>query len=120
GALRDHHSPWWAPPQTLDERGAAMLASLCALSAVAVYPGFLLSQLMPFAREEMGFSRTSESVAFASIRADFLVALFIVGLADRRGRRRLTVLAIVAGSVSTAVGAAAPNLAFLAATQVVS
>lgn len=120
GGLHDRHSPWWAPPQTLDERGAAMLASLCALSAVAVYPGFLLSQLMPFAREEMGFSRTSESVAFASIRADFLVALLIVGLADRRGRRRLTLFSIAAGAAATALGALSPDLAFLTATQIVS
>ena len=111
-------SPWWAPPDALDSRAASMLASLCALSAIAVYPGFLLSQTIPFAREEMGFSHRDESLAFASVRADFVVALAVVALADRRGRRQLTLVSIIGACVMAAAGAAAPNLWVLAATQV--
>ena len=118
GKLGQSKTPWWAPPDALDARAASMLASLCALSAIAVYPGFLLSQTIPFAREEMGFSHRAESLAFASVRADFVIALVVVALADRRGRRQLTLASVVAACVMAAAGAAAPNLWVLAGTQV--
>src|SRR5207248_1367049 len=78
----------------------------------------LLSQTIPFAREEMGFSHGAESLAFASVRADFVVAILVVALADRRGRRQLTLGAITAACGFAALGALSPNLWVLAGTQV--
>ena len=111
--------PWWAPPEPVDPRAAAMLGALCALAAVAAYPGVLIGQTIEFAREELGFSASAQSFALAAVRADFLVALVVVFLADRRGRRIVTLWAIAIGCLLNAVSALAPNLELLVAAQVV-
>ena len=103
---RPHRHPWWAPPEPIDPRAAAMLGSLCALAAVAAYPGVVMGQTIEFAREELGFSASAQSYALAVLRADFLVALGVVYLADRRGRRKVTLAAIAIGCALNAVSAA--------------
>ena len=116
---RPHRHPWWAPPEAIDPRAAAMLGSLSALAAVAAYPSVVIGQTIEFAREELAFSASAQSYALAVLRADFVVALGVVYLADRRGRRKVTLGAIAAGCVLNAVSALAPGLTFLVATQVV-
>lgn len=109
--------PWWAPPEPIDVRAAAMLGALSALAAVAAYPGVLIGQTIEFAREELGFSASSQSFALAAVRGDFIVALAVVALADRRGRRTVTLTAIAIGCVLNAASALAPTLEALVATQ---
>jgi MFS family permease len=111
--------PWWAPPEAVDPRAAAMLGSLCCLTAVAAFPGVLLGQTIEFAREELGFSAPAQSLALALVRADFVVAMAVVFAADRRGRRQVTLGAISAGCVLSAASALSPSLAVLAFTQVI-
>jgi MFS family permease len=111
---------WWAPPEPIDPSAAAMLAALCALTGVAVYPGSLLTQAIEFVREELGFTKQAQSVALAALRADIVVAFGLVVIADRKGRRITTLWAIGLGAASAALGALAPNLAILTATQVVA
>lgn len=114
-----HRHAWWAPPEPIDPRAAAMLGALCALAAVAAYPGVLLGQTIEFAREELGFSASSQSFALAAVRGDFLVALLVVGLADRRGRRSVTLAAIAIGCILNALSALAPNLEVLVGVQLI-
>ena len=116
---RPHRHPWWAPPEPIDARAAAMLGSLCALAAVTAYPGVVIGQTIEFAREELGFSASSQSYSLAVLRADFIVALGVVYLADRRGRRKVTLAAIALGCVLNAISALAPTLTILVGTQVV-
>jgi putative MFS transporter len=111
--------PWWAPPEALDTRAAAMLGALCALAAVAAYPGVLIGQTIEFAREELGFTASAQSFALAAVRGDFLVALAVMAMADRKGRRIVTLGSIAAGCALNAVSAASPNLEVLVATQLV-
>ena len=111
--------PWWAPPDPLGPRAASMLASLCALAAVAAYPGILLGQTIEFAREEMGFRPSAQSFALAAVRADVVVALALVAVADRKGRRQVTLAALAGGCMLIALGSLAPDLGVLTATQVV-
>lgn len=115
-----HKRHWWAPPDALDRRAAATLASLCALAAVLAYPGALLTQTIEFAREELGFSEQAQSLALAVVRGDVVIALGLVALADRRGRRNVVVGALTAGCAMTAVGALSPNVYALTATQVMA
>lgn len=111
-------NPWWAPPDPLGPRAAAMLASLCALAAVAAYPGILLGQTIEFAREEMGFRPSDQSLALAAVRGDVVVALALVAIADRKGRRLVTLGALAGGCLLIALGSLAPDLALLTASQV--
>jgi MFS family permease len=112
--------PWWYPPQRPDARAATVLGLLASLSLVVGYHGTLLTQTMSAAADEFGVGTTAEGAAFGAVRAGALLALVLAALADRRGRRLLLVASLLACIGSTVTGALAPNLATLAATQVVN
>jgi MFS family permease len=116
----DGRLPWWYPPQRPDARAASVLGMLATLSLVVGYHATLLTQTMSFAADEFGAGTTAQGGAFAAVRAGALVAVLLAAMADRRGRRRLLVLSLFGAIGSTAVGALAPNLPTLAATQVVN
>jgi MFS family permease len=116
----DGRMPWWYPPQRPDARAASVLGMLATLSLVVGYHGTLLTQTMSFAADEFGAGTTAQGGAFAAVRTGALLAILLAALADRRGRRRLLVVSLLGAIGSTVVGALAPNLATLAATQVVN
>ncbi|MDP9073305.1 MAG: hypothetical protein M3N98_03850, partial [Actinomycetota bacterium] len=81
--------PWWAPPQRLDRRAAVVLATLCALAVVVGYVGILLSLTMTYAAHQFHVDRTGQGIALAVVRINVVLALGLLVVADRRGRRRL-------------------------------
>lgn len=112
-------SPWWAPPDRVDLQAATSLAALCTLSVVVGYMGTVLTQTISFAADEFGAGKSAQGLALAVVRADVVVTLVLVALADRRGRRLLLLWCAAAGCVLTALAALAPSLAALAGIQVV-
>jgi MFS family permease len=113
-------TPWWGPPGRLDARGTAVLGALCTASLVTGYLGTLLTQTLTFAADEFDVGDRGQGVALASVRVAVIFALLMTTLADRRGRRRVIVVALALGCVSAATGAAAPSLPWLAVSQTVS
>lgn len=111
--------PWWAPPQVLDAQSAAALASLAYLSIVAGYLGTLITQTLTYAADEFGASERAQGDTLAAVRIGVLLSMAIAAWADRRGRRRALLACAAAGCVTSALGAFAPNLLALGATQVV-
>lgn len=119
--LRDPaRPPWWAPPQRVDRRGAAALGTTALLSYIAGYMGTILTQTITFAAEDFGTGKGAQGVALALVRADVVLTVLVVALADRRGRRSVLLKATAIACVLTATGALAPSLAWLAASQVVA
>ena len=112
--------PWWAPPDRFGEREAAVLAMLCALVMISGYLGTLITQTITFAADEFGSNDRSQGLALAAVRVGVVISLAVVAMADRRGRRRLLIGSAIAGCVTTVIGAAAPNLVWLGATQTVA
>lgn len=117
---RRRHTPWWAPPERLDRRAASVLGLLCSLTLAAGYLGTLLSQTATFAADEFGSSTTAQSGALAATRIGVLVVVVLAALADRAGRRQMVGIAAVAGCITAATGALAPNLALLTVSQIVA
>jgi MFS family permease len=114
------HQPWWAPPQRLDRRAAVVLATVCALAVVIGFVGSLLSLTMTYAAAEFRATRADQGLALGVVRANVVLALGILVLADRHGRRRL-ILACAAGAAAvTTLGAVAPSLVWLALSQIVA
>jgi MFS family permease len=112
-------SPWWAPAEPMDARAAATIGCLCVVAVVAGYLGTLLTQTLTFAADELDASKTAQSTTLAVVRIGVLVTVLITALADRRGRRRLLMVAAAVGCVACAFGAVAPNLVALGASQLV-
>lgn len=114
------HPPWWGPPDVLDTKAWAVVGSLLALATVVGYLGTLLSQTVTYSAREFHVGPRAEGIALAVARADVIVSLGLVALADRRGRRVVALGGAAVGCVLTALGALAPSLAVLAGTQVVA
>jgi MFS family permease len=116
----DPRPPWWAPPQRLDRRAAVVLATLAALAVVVGYLGALLSLTMTYAAREFRVDRAGQGVALGVVRINVILALGLLVLADRKGRRTLLLAAAAAASALTGAAALAPSLAWLTAGQVVA
>ena len=112
--------PWWAPPAALDARAANVLGSLAAMGVVLGYLNTLFTQTIAFAGEEFDASSGAQGLAGGVVRLGGFLALAVVGLADRRGRRRVVVWAALAGCGLAVTGALAPSLAWLTASQTVA
>jgi putative MFS transporter len=113
----DGKLPWWYPPQRPDARGATVLGLLATLSLIVGYHGTLLTQTMTFAADEFGADTAAQGDAFAAVRVGGIIAVGLGALADRRGRRLILSLSLLACIASTVLGAFAPNLMTLTATQ---
>lgn len=110
-------SLWWLTPDRLDAVTAAALSRLCMLSMAAGYLGTLLTQTNTFAKAQFASSDTALSTMLASVRLAALLALGVVAIADRRGRRSVLLWSAVAACVLAATGALVPDLAWLGISQ---
>ena len=114
----DGHQPWWSPPDRLDERAAGILGVLAAASLVAGYLGTLLTQTITYAVDDFGVTGDrAQGGALATVRVGILLALVLVAVADRRGRRTVLLVAAAGGCLMAATGALAPSLPWLTASQ---
>jgi MFS family permease len=121
GTLRDDPTqPWWAPPDRIDERGALVLGILGLLALVGGYLGTLISQTLTFAADEFGVDDSAQGATLAAVRVGVLLALGIVALSDRRGRRALLIATAFAAVLTAATGALAPGLIALGASQTIA
>jgi MFS family permease len=113
-------APWWGPPDALDQGAWAAIAALLTIAIVLGYLGTLLTQTITYAVKEFHLGTGPEGVALAVVRGDIVIALALVALADRRGRRRVVLIGAIVACVLTALGGLAPSLAWLAASQVLA
>ena len=111
---------WWFPPDRFDARASSVLGTLCAVAVVFGYLNTLFSQTIAFAGDEFGASNGAQGVAGGVVRTGGLLALVLVAMADRRGRRSVVLATAVGGCLLAATGALAPSLGWLAATQVLT
>ncbi|MDQ1373667.1 MAG: hypothetical protein QOJ09_1005 [Actinomycetota bacterium] len=112
--------PWWAPVDRLDAASATSLGSVMAMSFVVSYAVVLLSQTMTFVAEDFHVGTTGQGVALAVVRADAFIALPLLALADRRGRRHTLMMTATGTCILSALGALAPSMGFLVGSQVVA
>ena len=110
--------PPLAPPATFDSTQAILLATVCAIAAVATFGGSLLSQNVDYVGKSFGASDRALGTALAISRFGVLIALVASAMADRRGRRRLLLISFAGVCLANAVAALAPNLAVFTAGQV--
>jgi MFS family permease len=112
--------PWWSPPCRLDAHASAALGTLAAVTLVAGYLNTLLTQTIAFAADEFGSSNHAQGIAGGAVRVGGMAAFAAIALADRKGRRRLVLWTATAGILLSVLGALAPSLPWLAASQFVA
>ena len=116
----DGRQPFWGPAERLDPRSGQVLGVLCLLSVVAGYLGTLLSQTITFAFDEFGAGLTTQGNTLTAVRVGVLLALALVALADRRGRRPILLFSATAGCLVAAAGAASIGVWTYGASQTIS
>jgi MFS family permease len=75
---------------------------------------------MTYAASEFGASRAAQGLSLGAVRANVVLALGILVLADRRGRRPLIIACAAGAALLTSLGALAPSLVWLTATQILA
>lgn len=112
-------TPWWAPPDVVDARAAVALSTLTIVAIIGGYLSTLIGQTMTFAADEFGSDERAQGFALGAVRIGAVIALAMVAVADRRGRRIVLVGACALGITASATGALAPDLTTLTLSQIV-
>lgn len=128
-------TPWWAPRGRLDARAAYVMGLLGLLAIINGYIGTVIGQTLTFAADEFcgefadladggrtcidpAHDRSARANIFSIVRVAIVFALGLTVLADRKGRRIAMSIATVVSCVATALGALAPVLGWVTATQI--
>ncbi len=105
------------PPVPFTPEQAARLGALAAVALLANFSGALLSQNGDAATSAFGRSDQALGLALAIARVGVLVSLAAIALADRWGRRRLILVALVGACAANALTAAAPTFEVFTGAQ---
>lgn len=110
--------PWWAPADRLDQRSATVLGALCGISIIDGYLGTSITQALTYVADGFGVEGDrQQGLTLAFVRLAILIALPVVAMADRRGRRRLLLLCTTVGVGFSALTALTPSLPLFAVAQ---
>lgn len=129
--------PWWAPGGRLDERAAYVVGLLGVLAVVNGYIGTVIGQTLTFAADDFcgefdvdldglrtcvdpAHDTSARANIFSIVRVAVVLSLGLMVLADRRGRRTAMTIATTASCAATAIGAFAPFVHWVTATQIVA
>ena len=118
--LRNNHNPWWAPPDRLDTRSAEVLSLLACFQVVDGYLGTVITQTITFAADEFKRGNTAQGATLAMVRIGVLIALIVVVLADKKGRRKLLLSTAILAIATTTLGALSPGIWFLGSSQLIA
>ncbi len=110
-ALTRAKRPWWLPhvlgriPLGLEARHISLVGIVSLAALFENYDMSMLSSALKQIRESFGLSQAEVSSLFAWIRLGAIPAFLVLPLADRVGRRRVFLVAIVGMSLGTMASA---------------
>jgi MFS family permease len=116
---RQPRKRWWWPKEVVPSSTARLIGTVGTIGTLAGYMGVLIGQTITFAAEDFGVDDSAQADTLASTRIGVLLSMVLLGRADRIGRRPLTIGFAVGAIIFTSLGALAPNMAFLAGTQMI-
>lgn len=117
GLDRKPRRRWWWPREVVAADTARMIAHLGTIGMMAGYMGVLIGQTITFAAADFGVTDDVQANTLAATRIGVLLSLLFLGRADRLGRRPLLLVFALAAIVFTSLGALAPNIVALGASQ---
>jgi len=114
-------SPWaLVPPVPFTPEQAGRLCALAVVALIANFAGSLLSQNGDAVTSAFGRSDQALGAALAIARAGVLVSLVAIALADRLGRRKLILIALVGACAFNLVSAVSPSFEIFTGAQTVT
>ena len=114
-------SPWaLVPPVPFTPEQAGRLCALAVVALLANFAGSLLSQNGDAVTSAFGRSDQALGAALAIARAGVLVSLVAIALADRLGRRKLILAALVGACALSLVAVVSPTCEIFTGSQVVT
>ena len=111
---------WWWPKSVVDADTSRLIGTVGTIGTLAGYMGVLIGQTITFAAEEFEVDDNGQATTLAAVRVGVLLSMLLLGRADRIGRRPLTLGFAVAAILFTALGALAPNMLALGASQTIA
>lgn len=108
------------PPAVITADQASRLAALAATAILVNFCGSLLTQNGDAVTRTFHENDAALGAALAIARAGVLLSLFVAAFADRWGRRRLLIIAIVGSCASNAIAAVAPNFEIFTGAQLLA
>lgn len=107
------------PPAAFSPEQGVLLATVCAITAMAEMGSALFSQFVDFIGISFHASDRALGVSLATSRAGVLIALVATALADRLGRRRMLLLSAAGICAGNLISLVAPSLAVFTAGQII-
>jgi len=132
-----NQSPWWAPADRLDARAARVIGLLGVLAIINGFIGSVIGQTLTFAADDFcaefaeladgartcvdaRHDRSARADILSIVRVAIVLALGLVVIGDRKGRRVAMSIAAVISTAATFAGALMPSIEWLAVTQVLA
>jgi len=129
--------PWWAPAGRLDARAARVIGFLAVLAIINGYVGTVIGQTLTFTADNFcsefreltdgartcidpAHDRSARANIFSIVRVAIVFALGLTVISDRKGRRFAMTIASIVSVVATLLGAFAPVIHWVTATQVLA
>lgn len=130
-------NPWWAPGGRFDSRAGRVIGLLGILAIVNGFLGTVIGQTLTFAADEFctefateldgrrscidpAHDTSARANVFSIVRVSIILSLLLTVAADRIGRRRALIIAVVVSCTATFAGAFSPSLSTLTASQVIA
>jgi MFS family permease len=113
-------TPTFLPAVEFSHDQMRLLASVCALGALAAYGSALFGQVGGPIRTSFHASKAELGLSLAITRGGVLIALVVGAAADRRGRRRVLAFAFSGLCIANAIAAVAPNVEVFTASQLLT
>ncbi len=118
--VRPLRTSYFLPPVAFDAEQITLLASACALGALASFGSALFGQNANSVADAFGSHDATLGTSLAITRAGVLVALVVAALADRFGRRTVVAIGFGGVCIANAATALAPDLAFFTGAQLLA
>jgi MFS family permease len=111
--------PVWLTREPIEPRRAATIASVAMILIIAGYGGGIFTNTLDFVAESFDASDADLGVALAVTRVGTFIGLIGSAMADRRGRRRILLAAMIGVCGASAASAVAPGLVTFTMLQVI-
>lgn len=110
---------WW-PDEVVTSQTVRLISVLAFYSLMSGFLGAIIGQEIAFIGDDMGISEAGQVDALAWIRVGIIIAIVVLPLADRFGRKPLIAAVSIVAIIFNVLTALFENLPWIISTQAIS